>query len=226
MLGKRGNNNTSAPSADINSEEGLPVPSVTSGEASPDTLAENISAEDDTGTIQGSRAMQSRDYQSDTARPSRDTIQNRELSDEEFQRRMRDTQGGALMPSVPAIPDYHVCWAVGNLSTSGGSYREYMSKGYTFVDPSEVPGFVFDPVTERGSAMAGKIMHKELVLMKLPERQYQMLMQEFHHRQPQELERGIVESAKGKLAVEGSGLVDVESGTAQLGKARAIKRFE
>lgn len=217
----------SQPHNSIEGEEGT-IESYTStaGTTSPE-IAADISDEDDNGNIQGSRATQTRDVLSSKDRPQRSTLQNRELTDEEFSRRMRDTQGGTLMPYVPAIPDYHVCWAVANLSTSGGCFTQYLDRGYTFVEPEDVPGFIYEEVQDRGDACEGKIRHKELVLVKLPERQYQMLMQHFHHAEPLRTERGILEDSRQKIAQHGSEVTDITPASMALGKsARPAKRFE
>lgn len=225
--GRNASQANSQPHNSLEGEEGV-IESSTSHSGMPSSgILADISAEDDNGNIQGSRATQTRDVLSSKDRPQRSTLQNRELTDEEFMRRMRDTQGGTLMPYVPAIPDYHVCWAVANLSTSGGCFTQYLDRGYTFVEPEEVPGFIYEDVQDRGDACEGKIRHKELVLVKLPERQYQILMQHFHHSEPLRTERGILEDFKRNAAQHESEITDIDPGTKALGKsARPAKRFE
>lgn len=100
-----------------------------------------------------------------------------------------------VLPDLPEIPGYHVCW----LSTTSqyDVINNRMRLGYVPVKPEDVPGFNYLAVKE--GEWAGVIACREMVAFKIKTDRYQAIMEHLHHDRPMEDERTIYENLKNNL---------------------------
>ena len=95
-------------------------------------------------------------------------------------RRARNEFQQTVLPSVPDIPGFHLCWLATN-SQYDPIHRRF-SLGYTPVRSDEMPGYDMYKVKE--GDQSGHIMCNEMLLCKMPMDDYQDIMLEHHHYQP------------------------------------------
>jgi hypothetical protein len=95
-------------------------------------------------------------------------------------RRARNEFQQTVLPSIPDIPGYHLCWLATN-SQYDPIHRRF-TLGYTPVRADEMPGYDMYKVKE--GDQSGHIMCNEMLLCKMPMDVYQDIMLEHHHYQP------------------------------------------
>jgi hypothetical protein len=147
------------------------------------------------------------------------------FSAEERRRMIRSEWKQEILPSPPAIPGYHLCWLSTNSKVDPIHNR--IRLGYEPVKASEVYGM--DKFTMKDGEFAGFVSCNEMVLFKIPEDIYQMIMTEFHHNMPLEYEQGIRERIDEQNAQEDSNgrkLGQIEGdGFDELGRSRRAPVF-
>ena len=147
----------------------------------------------------------------DEARTNDGTMTN------ERQRRqmLRDEFKQEALPPVPHIYGMHLCW----LSTT--NQQDPISRrarlGYVPVRYGEVPGMDMGYKMQSGE-FGDCVQCNEMILFKLPEEMYQTMMDEFHHQQPLEQEKSIIDNLNQQQEVDSNGrtLVENEEGMNQL----------
>lgn len=142
-------------------------------------------------------------------------LEAREMSDEDEKFALfAQTLFNGVLPDLPAIPGFHVCWLSTNHQADPISRR--MRLGYTPVLPSEVAGM--ELATLKSGEYAGLVGVNEMVAFKLPSSLYLRFMQEAHHDEPNrqvELINTQVDALKSNAArdggriVEGNGMEDL-----------------
>jgi hypothetical protein len=95
-------------------------------------------------------------------------------------RRARNEFQQTVLPSIPEIPGYHLCWLATN-SQYDPIHRRF-SLGYMPVRADEMPGYDMYKVKE--GDQSGHIMCNEMLLCKMPMDVYQDIMLEHHPYQP------------------------------------------
>jgi hypothetical protein len=95
-------------------------------------------------------------------------------------RRARNEFQQTVLPSIPEIPNFHLCWLATN-SQYDPIHRRF-SLGYMPVRADEMPGYDMYKVKE--GDQSGHIMCNEMLLCKMPMDVYQDIMLEHHHYQP------------------------------------------
>ena len=95
-------------------------------------------------------------------------------------RRARNEFQQTVLPSIPDIPGYHLCWLATN-SQYDPIHRRF-TLGYTPVRADEMPGY--DMYKVKDGDQSGHIMCNEMLLCKMPMDVYQDIMLEHHHYQP------------------------------------------
>jgi len=95
-------------------------------------------------------------------------------------RRARNEFQQTVLPSIPDIPGFHLCWLATN-SQYDPIHRRF-SLGYAPVRADEMPGYDMYKVKE--GDQSGHIMCNEMLLCKMPMDIYQDIMLEHHHFQP------------------------------------------
>lgn len=145
--------------------------------------------------------------------PIDDTAELEELLRSEFDQN--------TLPSPPLMPGFHLVW----LTT--GSTHDALSKrqrlGYAPVMQSELPDFDPSPSASVSGNQRpdGPIMCQEMILCKVTESRYRMMMHTFHHKRPLEEEAGItsrIEEMAGQKDRAGRGLQVQEEGFLDLQK--------
>lgn len=175
-----------------------------------------------------SRLSRSDALVSERATHKREHTENRHrLSDEEFNRRIRKNQIHGGFPSYPPLPGWHTFWASTELRNPDNVlYREQL--GYRLVKAMEVPGHHAEDI--KTGTYEGCIGFGDLVLMKIEDSRYQMLMDYYHNELPHAASRGIIETAMSQLVHNDKSMVfeqDTGGGTKEMMKARPKpKRFE
>lgn len=125
------------------------------------------------------------------------------MTDEEYEALIIAEYELSGVANPPPIPGYHLCWLSSNSQMDTIQRRQ--RTGYVPVMRSEMPHY--DP--SAGQALAnyeGMITCNELILHKIPQRRYQLVMNIFHHKQPLESERSILAHIQaGNAEVDNSG---------------------
>lgn len=137
----------------------------------------------------------------------RTVTERRDLSDDERIDLFRNTLFNDVLPDIPPIPGYHVCW----LSTTHQSdtIPRRLRLGYEPVTPAEVAGMEF--ATLKTGEYAGFIGVNEMVAFKLPLTLYQAFMQEAHHNEPARQVEAIdaqIDALKGQAERDGGKIVE------------------
>lgn len=134
------------------------------------------------------RAAQPETESQDREMDDREVTQNRELSEDERVEMFRMQNFQSVLPSLPDIPGWHICW----LSTTHPSdtIQSRMRLGYEPVKPTDVPGM--DLFTIATGDYAGMVGVKEMIAFKLPMSLYQKYMTISHHEDPLRLQEAIV----------------------------------
>ncbi len=154
----------------------------------------------------------------------RDHTQNIVLSDEERLDEFRKSFFQSVLPDLPPIPGYHVCW----LTTTNprDSITGRMRLGYEPVKEGDVPGW--ETISLKTGEYAGCIGVNEMIAFKLPMNLYEAYMREAHHNQPLSEERkltaaiDVIREEAAQVAKSGArGIkIEAEPGMAELGVDR------
>ena len=106
--------------------------------------------------------------------------QVRVLSDEERLDEFRKSFFQSVLPDLPPMPGYHVCW----LTTTNprDSIPGRVRLGYEPVKSEDIPGW--EHATMKTGDYAGCIGVNEMIAFKLPMNLYEAYMREAHHTQP------------------------------------------
>lgn len=137
----------------------------------------------------------------------RTVTERRDLTDDERLDLFRNTLFNDVLPDLPDIPGYHVCW----LSTTHQSdtIPRRMRLGYEPVRSTEISGFEF--ATLKTGEYAGHVGVNEMVAFKLPLNLYQAYMQEAHHNEPARQVEAIeaqIDALKGSAERDGGRIVE------------------
>jgi hypothetical protein len=139
------------------------------------------------------------------------------LSAAERRRLLRQEWVQTILPQVPELPGYHLCW----VSTTNGTDPIYkrLQVGYTPVKATEVPGFDQYKVVS-DNEFNGCIACNEMLLFKIPMQVYQDLMAIFHNDMPLEQEQAIRERVSNANEFDSNGrpLLEMEGDFNQLGR--------
>lgn len=154
---------------------------------------------------------------------------SRTLDDQERLDEFRMSLYQSILPNLPKIKGYHVCWLT--TTNQGDSIPSRMRLGYVPIRPSEVPGF--ESMSIKSAAYGDVIAVNEMLAFKLPLHLYQMYMKEAHHDQPLEQEEKLeeaVEVMREAMAKKAKGgrkriRIEVEEGMEDVVTDRRVPRF-
>ena len=106
--------------------------------------------------------------------------QERVLSDDERLDEFRRSFFQSVLPDLPKIPGYHVCW----LTTTNprDSIQSRVRLGYEPIKEEDCPGWEYAAL--KTGEYAGCIGVNEMVAFKLPMHLYEAYMREVHHEAP------------------------------------------
>lgn len=151
-----------------------------------------------------------------------DRVQNdgTALTAEQRRRMLRQDWVQTILPQLPELPGFHLCWV--STTNSTDPIHKRIQLGYQPVKASEMPGFDQYTIND-GGQYNGCIACNEMLLFKLPMEIYQDIMTIYHHDIPLEQEQGIRERVYGNQEVDSNGrqLGQVEGDFAALGRAPA-----
>jgi hypothetical protein len=129
---------------------------------------------------------ESGDVRADREDSDRPISEDPELSDSV---RLEMLRGGgqAILPDIPQIDGYHVCW----LSTTNGSdpIHRRMQLGYSPIKASDIPGFAHAGL--KSGEFQGCVSVNEMIAFKIPLRLYNEYMKEMHYRAPNREEEAV-----------------------------------
>lgn len=164
------------------------------------------------GTARKSRAVEDR----------KSANQERVLSDEERLDEFRKSFFQSVLPDLPTIDGYHVCW----LTTTNprDSIASRVRLGYTPIKAEDVPGW--EHATLKSGEWMGCIGVNEMIAFKLPMHLYEAYMREAHHSQPlaeEEKLTAVIDVIREEAAAAAkSGMrgirFEIEEGMAELGQ--------
>lgn len=177
-----------------------------------DETDERLKQELEDGNIRSPRTVSAarRSRESEDRQMSED----REVSDDERLEMFRRSTFNDVLPDLPEIPGYHVCW----LSTTHPSdtIARRLRWGYTPIKETDVKGMDF--ATLKTGDYAGVIGVNEMVAFKIPLNLYRAFMQEYHHVEPARQAEAIASTIDqfkeqaaqvGGRIVEGDGMEDI-----------------
>jgi hypothetical protein len=139
------------------------------------------------GNLDEVRETDDSELRSDHESEERAVTQDYEMSDEMRLEMLRGSAQGMVLPNLPPIDGFHMCWL--STTNSQDPIHRRMQLGYTPVKPSEIPGYQFESV--KSGEWAGCVGVNEMIAFKLPNRLYNEYMKEMHHRAPLREEAGI-----------------------------------
>lgn len=140
----------------------------------------------------------------------REVTQNREMTEKDRLEAFRNALFKDVLPDLPEIPGYHLCW----LSTthSSDSIASRLALGYELLRPEDIPSFKYACMK---TAEFGEVVQvKEMIAAKISLGLYRGYMSINHHERPAEAEgklsmdvKDIKEKAKahGGSVIEGDG---------------------
>jgi hypothetical protein len=148
----------------------------------------------------------------DPARQSRQAedrpaTQDRKISDDDRVEMFRQQFFNDVLPDLPKIPGYHLCW----LTTANprDSIQQRIRLGYELLRPDDIPGWEY--VTLKTGEWSGYVGVNEMIAAKLPLSLYQRFMEEAHHNAPlgeDEKLTSMNESMKEQAEAQGGRLIE------------------
>lgn len=146
----------------------------------------------------------------------------RGMSNEELMARFRTAMFTNVLPLPPELVldgiTYHTIWL--STTNQGDPIAQREAQGYTRVLPEEMPGFCH--MTVDSGQFAGSIVHREMILYKIPADLYQGYMAVNHHERPYAEEEKIRDTARyvKEMAREGGADVYLGDGTSEILNSR------
>jgi len=168
---------------------------------------------------QGSAARSSRQALADEPRRGEEL-----LSEDELRQQIRNEFTQESLPSVKAPPGWHYCWL--SITSQHDPIHKRLRIGYKPVPFDELieagQGQGFDSYKLTDGEFSGCVSCNEMVLFKISQERYQLIMAEFHHHMPLEEERALKAKAKAsedsKSTRASIKFDDEDEGMEQLGK--------
>ena len=166
-----------------------------------------------------SRVSRQSSSRSTRASKDREATGDRNLSDSERLDEFRKKHFQSVLPTIPHIPGYHVCWLTTQNPRDPIPGR--LRLGYEPITSDDIPGWG-DYAAIKSGEWEGCFGINEMIAMKLPMHLYEAYMTENHHIQPgyeeeklsvarQEAEQEASQLARKPISFE------LEDGQAELG---------
>jgi hypothetical protein len=151
----------------------------------------------------------------DTGREDRAATENQdEIDDDEYLERFKENLDQSVLPNLPPMPGYHVCW----LTTSNprDTVANRIRMGYELITDQMVPGF--EGASPKSAQFPGVLTVNEMLAARIPVRLYLRMMKHVHHDLPLSEEEklraqvdGLKEDAErqGGKVLEGDGMAEI-----------------
>lgn len=154
---------------------------------------------------------------------------DRAISDDDRLDQFRRGLHQSVLPDIPPIPGYHVCW----LTTTNprDSLVMRLQLGYQPIRPDEVPGgrYMSMKTADHGDV----VQVNEMIAFKLPLHLYESYMRHNHHDEPLREEgklatvREVIEEAARGVSRKTRKLkIEAEEGSDELGEEPEVPSFE
>jgi hypothetical protein len=156
----------------------------------------------------------------------RGVTEDREMSEDERLEMFRDSLQQSVLPDLPYMYGYHVCW----LTTSNprDSIQWRIRIGYELIRIEDLPGW--EGVSLKTGDYSGVVGINEMVAARIPISLYNKYMREVHHNMPlseEEKIRAKTTALKQQLEEVGSHVAEEGDGTASIvQRAGAMPEFE
>lgn len=157
-----------------------------------------------------------------TVEDRKDLATERVITDEQRLDEFRKSFFQSVLPDLPPISGYHVCW----LTTTNprDSIAGRVRLGYEPVKVADVPGW--EHASLKGGEWQGCIGVNEMIAFKLPMSLYEAYMREAHHTQPlyeEEKLSSVLDTIREEAAANAKSgsrgiKFEVEEGMAELGQ--------
>lgn len=143
-----------------------------------------------------------------------------ELSDDERFDLFLGALDQSVLPDLPKMPGYHVCWLT--TSHQSDTIPRRLRLGYTLISAAEL-GPEWSSTSLKTGDYAGCVAINEMIAAKIPLRQYERYMAELHHVRPlseEEKLRAAIDQAREDAESRGAAL---HEGDAMAGIVRRAK---
>lgn len=159
----------------------------------------------------------------------RRVTQDRVLNDDERLEEFRQSLYQSVLPDLPKIPGYHVCWLTTN--NPSDSIQRRLRLGYEPIRAEDVPGY--ETMSLKTGEYAGCIAVNEMIAFKLPISLYERYMYEAHHNAPMNEEEklssivDVIREEAASVAKSGARGIkfEVEEGMEELAQDREPPSF-
>ena len=144
----------------------------------------------------------------------RSVTENRAISDDDRLMMFQQQMHNDVLPDIPEIPGYHVCWLT--TTNPSDSIQRRQRLGYEPITAADAPGMDF--ATLKTGDYAGMVGVNEMLAFKLPMSLYQLYMKEAPHDAPLREEDKLADVAdmlreqaarSGSVMIEGDGNADI-----------------
>lgn len=156
------------------------APKKTTSAAAPPAAPEVSADQGETFAAERGVNREPDEARSNRAMEDRAVSENRELTEEDRLQMFQAQMYKEILPDLPIIPGYHVCWLTTNNLSDPIARR--LRLGYVLITEEDIPGF--QHATLKTGEYAGCIGVNEMIAAKLPDRLYQLYMRESHYDAP------------------------------------------
>ena len=144
----------------------------------------------------GKRHSQTADHFAAPAEPTEDehgTDDIAEMTEDEFFANFEQGILQDVLPALPPMPGYHVCW----LSTSNvrDTVQNRLRMGYQLIRPEMLQGWASQNI--KTGELGAVVQVNEMIAARIPQRLYERIMKRLHHEMP------LAEEGKLRAQVEG-----------------------
>lgn len=123
---------------------------------------------------------------------NREFSENREYTDDERLQMFRQRHHRSILPDLPKMDGFHVCWLTTTDTSDTIQSRERY--GYRLLRKDEVPGF--ESFNHKTAEYADFIVVNEMIAACIPIDLYNAYMQDAHHDTPRSEEESITEAVE------------------------------
>jgi hypothetical protein len=144
-----------------------------------------------------------------------------ELSDDERFDIFVDALDQSVLPDLPKIPGYHVCWLT--TTHQSDTIPRRLRLGYTLIQADDL-GPEWGHSSIKTGSYAGCVGINEMIAAKIPLRQFNRYMQELHHHRPlseEEKLRSAIDAQKARAEELGGRLDEGDAMAGIINRARA-----
>ena len=117
---------------------------------------------------------------SDRGYAERDVEENRELSEDERLELFRDSMHQTVLPDLPYMPGFHVCWLTTTNPRDSVQWRLRM--GYELLRLDMLPGW--EGISLKTGDYSGCVGINEMIAARIPISLYNRYLREVHHNMP------------------------------------------